>query len=321
MPMPDYILWKQLTRTDFNSMLGLASPAGEGGGARHISLGVANKKFPIDRFLSVLGKTKLKVEALSDGHGKAELTFASIPGRRHGEWMISDQRSHRHPAWSLGAGFPAAYDPADPPVAIVLRVGNQFHARLTTSSQFAALTNELPNGFTQKGIAPATDLLMAAFHLVPTSSLNAFEEFSADDKAAPFDPNSLEDGRQKMFAAIVRRQGQGKFRDTLLSAYSGRCAVTRSRTAWVLEAAHIVPYLGNKTNVAPNGLLLRSDVHTLFDLGLISIEPGNRKIRVSSLLRQSPYQSLDQRPLSQPGKQSLRPSTDALTHHFARFRK
>src|ERR1700722_13744752 len=53
-----------------------------------------------------------------------------------------------------------------------------------------------------------------------------------------------------------------------------RCLRNRVQAIpWVLEAAHITPYMGASTNSLLNGLLLRADIHTLFNLGLISIDP------------------------------------------------
>ncbi|HTU00030.1 MAG TPA: HNH endonuclease [Rhizomicrobium sp.] len=319
--MSDYVLWKLLTETDFNAMNAHASPGGKGGGARHVALGVATKKFPVASFLGVSGKARIAIQANSDQFGPGILKFSSIPGRRGGEWIIRDQYANRNPAWEPSAGFPTVYDPANPPVILVFRVGGGFHTRLSTSKQFTSLAKKLPQGITNKGIAPATDSLLAAYNLTPSALLDSFEEHLADVPADAFNPANIEDGREKTFSLIAKRQGQGAFRQLLLASYNSRCAISASSTTWVLEAAHIVPYRGKKTNVLQNGLLLRSDIHTLFDLGLISIEPGERKVRVSSLIKETRYMQLGGKPLFLPKKPSERPSYDALVHHFARFRK
>lgn len=172
-----------------------------------------------------------------------------------------------------------------------------------------------------KGITIATAPLLSQFDIAPNSLLNSFEEYLDSEPPTAFDPDNVEDGRRRLFASIVRRQGQGPFRSALLTVYSGRCVMTRTRTLWVLEAAHIVPYRGKSTNVLSNGLLLRSDVHTLFDLGLISIEPGRRRIMVSNLIRRSFYGKLHDRPILQPKQKTAQPSTEAIEHHYSRFRK
>lgn len=86
-----------------------------------------------------------------------------------------------------------------------------------------------------------------------------------------FDPTSLEDGRQKIKQMVTLRQGQPAFRKALMMAYERRCAITGCTIEAVLEAAHISPYDGKKTNDVTNGLLLRADIHTMFDLGLIKV--------------------------------------------------
>lgn len=84
-----------------------------------------------------------------------------------------------------------------------------------------------------------------------------------------FDASSIVDARERVLGQIVRRRGQQEFREKLLVAYEGRCAITGCDAIEALEAAHIVPYLGTETNHVQNGLLLRADIHTLFDLGCL----------------------------------------------------
>lgn len=319
--MVDSVLWRQLTQTDYNSIHGLAAPSGSGGGARHIALGVSTPRFPIDQFLGAGAESTLTVDARSDGYGTGELRFTSIPGRRGGEWIIPDQHTNRHPAWSIAAGLPSSYDPTNRPVILVFRIGNYFHARLSDSNRLSSLRSELSGGSITKGIAPVTQTLLSAFNIQPTTFLNAFEEYLSDEPSIAFDPSNVEDGRRSLFGNITQRQGQGPFRDLLLTAYSNCCAMTGINISWVLEAAHIVPYRGAATSVLPNGLLLRADVHTLFDLGLISIEPRMRSIVVSTLIRSSCYGALHDQPLRKPNPITAQPSTEALEHHYIRFVK
>lgn len=67
------------------------------------------------------------------------------------------------------------------------------------------------------------------------------------------------------------RLGQGAFRVLVTEAYSKRCGITGERTLPVLEAGHIKPYSNLGPNTANNGLLLRSDIHKLFDLGYLTL--------------------------------------------------
>ncbi|QJU60432.1 hypothetical protein HL653_03635 [Sphingomonas sp. AP4-R1] len=129
-----------------------------------------------------------------------------------------------------------------------------------------------------------------------------------------FDPTSLEDGRKKVWAEVKRRQGQAKFRRELLRAYGGRCAITRCAVEPILEAAHIRPYLGKETNVVCNGLLLRADLHTLFDLGLITID-GSLRVVVDLRLVGSTYGKLAGKKLRLPHGKADRPSVQALAWH------
>jgi putative restriction endonuclease len=80
------------------------------------------------------------------------------------------------------------------------------------------------------------------------------------------------------------RLGQGSFRTLVIDAYHRKCAMTGEHTLPVLEAAHIRPYADHGPHLVSNGLLLRSDFHKLFDVGLVTIEPDYR-IRVSSTIR------------------------------------
>jgi len=80
------------------------------------------------------------------------------------------------------------------------------------------------------------------------------------------------------------RLGQGAFRVLVTDAYTRRCAITGERTLPALEAAHIQPFAKLGPNVTQNGLLLRSDLHKLFDLGYVSVTPDlsvevSRKIK------------------------------------------
>lgn len=129
-----------------------------------------------------------------------------------------------------------------------------------------------------------------------------------------FDPESVEDGRKKILAEVRRRQGQRKFRLDLISAYGGRCAISGCPVVELLEAAHIRPYLGNETNHVQNGLLLRADLHTLFDLGLLALELDGR-ISVSSKLKETDYWKFKGEDYLQPSNPSKRPSPKAIKWH------
>ena len=135
-----------------------------------------------------------------------------------------------------------------------------------------------------------------------------------------FDPKTQLDARRRILASIVRRQGQPQFRRSLLEAYGERCAMTGYAQREVLEAAHIVPYLGPETNHVSNGLLLRSDIHTLFDLGLITVDSKSMTVQIAPALRGGPYQDLEGRKLRPRGKGGAYPSKKALDQHNSQLR-
>lgn len=129
-----------------------------------------------------------------------------------------------------------------------------------------ALVREWKDGyFRLEGFSPSGT--MAGSAAAPFDSSDAVPE---EDK---FNPHNVQDARRWINASIVRRQGQGKFRADVLTAYGNRCAISTCDIPEALEAAHIFGYLGTETNVVTNGLLLRSDLHTLYDLGMIAIDP------------------------------------------------
>ncbi|MCO8162974.1 HNH endonuclease [Pseudomonas sp. 21LCFQ010] len=131
-----------------------------------------------------------------------------------------------------------------------------------------------------------------------------------------FDPTDLKDARTRTLANIVRRKGQSAFRKKLLEAYSSQCAVTGCRVEALLEAAHIFPYLGADTNVVSNGLILRADIHTLFDLSLLWIDPATLKVGMTEELKDSEYWSLNNKPALLPEAKKNHPSNKALTAHW-----
>lgn len=139
------------------------------------------------------------------------------------------------------------------------------------------------------------------------------DELESEDE---FDPNDDTDARTKTLGAIARRQGQTGFRKALLMAYDHRCAFTGCDVEQTLEAAHIRPYLGERTNVVVNGLLLRSDLHTLFDLRLVRINPSDMKIEISSKVKGDHYQAIAGTIMRLPPANAEQPSVAALRWHW-----
>lgn len=130
-----------------------------------------------------------------------------------------------------------------------------------------------------------------------------------------FDPNATQDNRLKVIAEVRRRQGGARFRRALLKAYDARCAMTRYDAVSALEAAHILPYRGPQTNHVANGLLLRADMHDLFDLGLVAIDTGTMTLLLASDLAGTEYERYAGESLWLPREADARPNAEALDKH------
>ncbi len=119
----------------------------------------------------------------------------------------------------------------------------------------------------------------------------------------------------------VPRLGQQAFKALVLTAYDRRCAVTGARIQPTLEAAHIRPVASGGEHRVDNGLLLRSDIHTLFDRGFLGVDPGQH-LRVSPRLRSDfgngeEFYSRAGAPLViRPSRTADRPSREALEWHM-----
>jgi hypothetical protein len=143
---------------------------------------------------------------------------------------------------------------------------------------------------------------------------------AAADAEPEFMPNDEVDARRKTVRDVVHRQGQPKFRKALVDAYHGRCAITGCSTLCTLQAAHVTPYLGKHTNVVSNGFLLRADIHTLWDLHLLAVDPTTMKIVLSTKIVETEYTSLVGRTPFQPADPKSRLSMNAIEKQWDLFR-
>ena len=155
------------------------------------------------------------------------------------------------------------------------------------------------------------------FKVVKDESNHSIPCEAADDGS--FDPSIVRDTRKRALHAICLRRGQQEFRDSLLEAYGAHCVVTDCSVSDVLEAAHIFPYQGSDTNKVANGLLLRADIHTLFDCGLLAIAPESMTVLVAEELDDSEYRSMRGRRIRLPQREDQCPSAEALSAHLERF--
>lgn len=118
---------------------------------------------------------------------------------------------------------------------------------------------------------------------------------------------------------IRPRLGQGAFRLLVTDVYNRRCAITGERTLPALEAAHIKPYAEGGEHMASNGILMRRDVHSLFDAGYVTVTPEHRFV-VSRRIREEfengrHYYALDGASLALPKHPDAQPEANALRWH------
>jgi len=118
---------------------------------------------------------------------------------------------------------------------------------------------------------------------------------------------------------IFPRLGQGSFRIIVTDLYKKRCAFTGSPVLHVLEAAHIRPYARGGTHDPQNGILLRQDLHTLFDRGYMTVTPDFR-VEVSRRIKDEfnngrEYYALHGSSVAVPEQESVRPERSLLLWH------
>lgn len=118
---------------------------------------------------------------------------------------------------------------------------------------------------------------------------------------------------------VKQRLGQTEFRASLVEAYRGRCAITDCDVVEALEAAHIVPHCEVESNAPSNGLLLRADIHSLFDRLLIGIDPATKTVRIRKELSSTCYSELDGAIVVPPNSVASNPSKESLEARWKDF--
>ena len=145
------------------------------------------------------------------------------------------------------------------------------------------------------------------------SGILAQEALESDSKGEI----ALLQDRTELECLILRRRGQCQFRNALRTVYGDRCLVTGCTTLAVLEAAHIGTHEGKDDHRPENGLLLRADIHTLFDLDLLGINPTTLAIELHPSANPD-YAGKVRDKLSLPSGIMLCP--EALAHRYDRFK-
>jgi putative restriction endonuclease len=118
---------------------------------------------------------------------------------------------------------------------------------------------------------------------------------------------------------VRQRLGQGTFRVAVTGAYEGACAITREHSLPVLEAAHIRPFGADGPHEIVNGILLRADIHRLFDTGYVTVTPEHRFIVSGRLARDwengKAYYEMHDREIALPTRIADRPDPELLRWH------
>lgn len=102
-----------------------------------------------------------------------------------------------------------------------------------------------------------------------------------------------EDELEKLRVEVNRRKYQGRFRRKLLKAFGNKCTVSGVADVHVLEAAHIVAHASSRINKTTNGLLLRADLHLLFDKNLLKVHPHHLTVHISNSILENEYTKFD----------------------------
>lgn len=124
----------------------------------------------------------------------------------------------------------------------------------------------------------------------------AVAKHTGDEGLAPT-TGQAENDTSDIYGRSKQRRNQAKFKLNLIKQYGCKCAVTGEAIAEIIEAAHIVAHAKVGVNHTDNGLLLRSDVHKLFDANLLAVNPDSLKVVVAPALKGTWYAGLAGRKL------------------------
>ena len=192
----------------------------------------------------------------------------------------------------------------------------------TNKALLACMRDKVPIGVIKQTRAkPHSQYLVLGLGMVKdfTDGKFTISSYSKDSEFDPafqsllaeFESIDLQDRRRFSVRRVAERDGQTEFRSQLEIAYEGKCAISGCGVSEALEAAHILSYRGAHTNHIQNGILLRADLHCLFDAGLISINQ-EYKILVSNRLAGSEYFDYHQQSIFLPRDVRYRPHPEAL---------
>ncbi|EKH6436470.1 HNH endonuclease signature motif containing protein [Klebsiella michiganensis] len=190
-------------------------------------------------------------------------------------------RKSKKPEWRCSNGHEFDFPNAENIPAIEFKVEYKKNYKPINSISITDLISHTPRYNVQSSIQEidfewASKLLGDIIQLGPSE---------ADCEVIPLD---VEDQRKAVLRQIKQRRGQKAFRDSLL-AQTAKCAVSSCEIVDILEAAHITAYKNDTHNHVSNGLLLRCDIHTLYDLDLFAIDPDSLNIYFAPQINDEEY--------------------------------
>lgn len=195
------------------------------------------------------------------------------------------------------------------PVGVMIRQNGGY---LILGLAFVERYNALSGMFTLHGPISSTTIQTGSFELPELEGLAASERQTLIEYDGA-------DERRFVEAQAVRREQQGRFRKELFEAYGGACAISGTDVSEVLQAAHINPYRGKHSQFVRNGILLRADLHLLYDAHLMTVDPDSHQVMLSDRLAGSVYRGFLGVRLREPELESLRPNSRLLDIHYQQF--
>ncbi|MEP6844831.1 MAG: HNH endonuclease [Panacibacter sp.] len=146
--------------------------------------------------------------------------------------------------------------------------------------------------------------------IINNASLLNQDEIEKDNEQASIEEAINDNVDETVLAEIRVRRGQQALRNNLLELYKGRCCITGCEIKEILHACHINPHSECGNNSVKNALLLRSDIHDLFDSHLLGINPKTLTIHLNKKLSNSEYKDLE-------GEQILPPNNEMELNNAA----
>ncbi|MFF7064912.1 HNH endonuclease [Pseudomonas sp. NPDC008258] len=165
-------------------------------------------------------------------------------------------------------------------------------ASLEAAAETLAILRALKTESTTK---PSYRAMLSHELVIDLSDTLPLENPAAGSLTAPLPSRELEllhaDRRTMRAQVSVVRTGQANFREDVITRYGGRCCISGCDISALVEAAHVIPYRGDQSDDVSNGLLLRVDLHRLFDAHLVSINPETLEVVVANSINDPVYRA------------------------------